>query len=263
MQELDKEINVKGWVRNKRGSKNVAFIALNDGSTINNLQLVIDLNVIPEENLALMHTGASVSATGNLVKSAGSGQSVEMNVTSIELIGAADPDKYPLQPKKHSLEFLREIAHLRFRTNTFSAIMRLRHCMVFGIHKFFNDRGFYNIHTPLITASDCEGAGEMFQVTTLDLNNLPKTEEGKIDFSQDFFGKATNLTVSGQLEGELVDAVLVVVVTELDLGTALGGGGVGVDEAAVMVKGHHAVGHVQKQRGKLRPLVFHLADGVL
>jgi asparaginyl-tRNA synthetase len=208
MQELDKEINVKGWVRNKRGSKNVAFIALNDGSTINNLQLVIDLNVIPEENLALMHTGASVSATGNLVKSAGSGQSVEMNVTSIELIGAADPDKYPLQPKKHSLEFLREIAHLRFRTNTFSAIMRLRHCMVFGIHKFFNERGFYNIHTPLITASDCEGAGEMFQVTTLDLNNLPKTEEGKIDFSQDFFGKATNLTVSGQLEGELAATAL-------------------------------------------------------
>jgi len=161
MQELDKEINVKGWVRNKRGSKNVAFIALNDGSTINNLQLVIDLNVIPEENLALMHTGASVSAVGNLVKSAGSGQSVEMNVTSIELIGAADPEKYPLQPKKHSLEFLREIAHLRFRTNTFSAIMRLRHAMVFGIHKFFNDRGFYNIHTPLITASDCEGAGDV------------------------------------------------------------------------------------------------------
>ena len=208
MQELDKEINVKGWVRNKRGSKNVAFIALNDGSTINNLQLVIDLNVIPEESLALMHTGASVSATGNLVKSAGSGQSVEMNVTSIELIGAADPDRYPLQPKKHSLEFLREIAHLRFRTNTFSAIMRLRHCMVFGIHKFFNERGFYNIHTPLITASDCEGAGEMFQVTTLDLNNLPKTEEGKIDFSQDFFGKATNLTVSGQLEGELAATAL-------------------------------------------------------
>ena len=136
MQELDKEINVKGWVRNKRGSKNVAFIALNDGSTINNLQLVIDLNVIPEESLALMHTGASVSAIGNLVKSAGSGQNVEMNVTSIELIGAADPEKYPLQPKKHSLEFLREIAHLRFRTNTFSAIMRLRHAMV-GILSLF------------------------------------------------------------------------------------------------------------------------------
>ena len=208
MQALDSEINVKGWVRNKRGSKNVAFIALNDGSTINNLQLVIDLNVIPEESLALMHTGASVSATGKLVQSAGGGQTVELAVSSIELIGPADPDKYPLQPKKHSLEFLRDISHLRFRTNTFGAVMRMRHAMVFGIHKFFNDKGFYNIHTPLITASDCEGAGEMFQVTTLDLNNLPRNEEGKIDYTQDFFGKSTNLTVSGQLEGELAATAL-------------------------------------------------------
>ena len=207
-QEFGKEINVKGWVRNKRGSKNVAFIALNDGSTINNLQLVIDLNVIPEEKLALMHAGASVSANGCLVKSAGGQQNVELSVSEIELLGPADPEKYPLQPKKHSLEFLRTISHLRFRTNTFGAVMRLRHAMVFGIHKFFNDRGFYNIHTPLITASDCEGAGEMFQVTTLDLNNLPKNEEGKIDYTQDFFGKSTNLTVSGQLEGELAATAL-------------------------------------------------------
>lgn len=207
-QEFDNEINVKGWVRNKRGSKNVAFIALNDGSTINNLQLVIDLDKIPEERLALMHTGASVSATGKLVASSGSGQNVELAVSEIELLGPADPDKYPLQPKKHSLEFLRDIAHLRFRTNTFGAIMRLRHAMVFAIHKFFNDRGFYNIHTPLITASDCEGAGEMFQVTTLDLNNLPRNEKNEIDYTQDFFGKPANLTVSGQLEGELAATAL-------------------------------------------------------
>lgn len=208
MQELDNEINVKGWVRNKRGSKNVAFIALNDGSTINNLQLVVDLEKIPEENLALMHAGASVSANGKLVRSAGSGQNVELAVSSIELLGAANPDEYPIQPKKHSLEFLRDISHLRFRTNTFGAVFRIRHAMVFAIHNFFNSKGFYNIHTPLITASDCEGAGEMFQVTTLDMNNLPKNEEGKIDYTQDFFGKQSNLTVSGQLEGELAATAL-------------------------------------------------------
>lgn len=207
-QEFDKEINIKGWVRNKRCSKNVAFIALNDGSTINNLQLVIDLNKIPEESLTSIHTGASISAIGNLVQSEGKGQNVEMSVKSIKLIGPANPEKYPLQPKKHSLEFLREIAHLRFRTNTFGAIMRIRHNMVFGIHKFFNDRGFYNIHNPLITASDCEGAGEMFQVTTLDLNDLPKTEDGHVDYTQDFFGKQTNLTVSGQLEAEFAAMAL-------------------------------------------------------
>ena len=208
MQELDNEINVKGWVRNKRGSKNVAFIALNDGSTINNLQLVIDLEKIPEDSLALMHTGASVSATGKLVRSAGSGQNVELAVDTIELLGPANPDEYPLQPKKHSLEFLRDIAHLRFRTNTFGAVFRIRHAMVFAIHNFFNSKGFYNIHTPLITASDCEGAGEMFQVTTLDLDNIPRTEDGSIDYSQDFFGKQSNMTVSGQLEGELAATAL-------------------------------------------------------
>ena len=203
MQASDNEITVMGWVRNKRGSKNVAFIALNDGSTINNLQLVVDLNKIPEENLALMHAGASLWAKGKLVESMGSGQAVEFSVSEIGLFGPANPDEYPLQPKKHSLEFLRDISHLRFRTNTFGAVMRLRHAMVFGIHKFFNERGFVNIHTPLITASDCEGAGEMFQVTTLDMANPPRTEDGKIDYKQDFFGKPTNLTVSGQLEGEL------------------------------------------------------------
>ncbi len=208
MQASDNEITVMGWVRNKRGSKNVAFIALNDGSTINNLQLVVDLNVIPEENLALMHAGASLWAKGVLVASMGSGQAVELSVKEIGLFGPANPDEYPLQPKKHSLEFLRDIAHLRFRTNTFGAVMRLRHAMVFAIHKFFTERGFYNIHTPLITASDAEGAGEMFQVTTLDLNNIPRDEQGNIDYKQDFFGKSTNLTVSGQLEGELAATAL-------------------------------------------------------
>jgi asparaginyl-tRNA synthetase len=208
MQASDTEINVKGWVRTKRGSKNVAFIALNDGSTLKNLQLVVDLEKIPESELALMHTGASVSANGLLIPSAGSGQSVELAVNSIELLGAADPDEYPLQPKKHSLEFLREKAHLRYRTSTFSAVARLRHNMIFAIHKFFNDRGFYNIHSPIITASDAEGAGEMFQVTTLHLDNLPKTEDGKIDYKQDFFGKSANLTVSGQLEAELAALAL-------------------------------------------------------
>ena len=208
MQASDNEITVMGWVRNKRGSKNVAFIALNDGSTINNLQLVIDLNVIPEDKLALMHAGASLWAKGVLVASMGSGQAVELSVKEIGLFGPANPDEYPLQPKKHSLEFLRDIAHLRFRTNTFGAVMRLRHAMVFAIHKFFTERGFYNVHTPLITASDAEGAGEMFQVTTLDLNNPPRDEQGNVDYKQDFFGKSTNLTVSGQLEGELAATAL-------------------------------------------------------
>ncbi len=208
MQASENEITVMGWVRTKRGSKSVAFIALNDGSTINNLQLVVDLNVIPEEKLALMHAGASIWANGHLVESMGSGQNVEFSVKEIGLFGAADPDKYPLQPKKHSLEFMRDIAHLRFRTNTFGAVMRMRHAMVFGIHKFFNDRGFVNIHTPLITASDAEGAGEMFQVTTLDISNPPRNEEGNVDYTKDFFGKPTNLTVSGQLEGELAATAL-------------------------------------------------------
>lgn len=208
MQDLENEINVKGWVRTKRGSKNVSFIALNDGSTIHNLQLVVDLGQIPEEKLAQMHTGASVSATGKLVSSAGSGQNLEMAVSNIELLGEANPDNYPLQPKKHSLEFLREKAHLRFRTNTFSAIARLRHAMIFGVHQFFNERGFFNIHSPIITGSDAEGAGEMFKVTTLNLNIIPHKEDGAIDFEKDFFGKAANLTVSGQLEAELAALAL-------------------------------------------------------
>ncbi len=207
-ENFELEMNVKGWVRTKRASKNVAFIALNDGSTIHNLQLVVDLEKIPEEALALMHTSAAVSATGHLVPSAGSGQRVELSVNSIELLGEANPDEYPLQPKKHSLEFLREKAHLRFRTNTFGAVSRIRHAMIFAIHKFFNDKGFYNIHTPIITASDAEGAGEMFQVTTLKLDNLPLNEQKEIDFKQDFFGRSANLTVSGQLEAELAALAL-------------------------------------------------------
>jgi asparaginyl-tRNA synthetase len=208
MQEYDNEINVKGWVRTKRGSKNVAFIALNDGSTIHNLQLVLDLERIPETALAHIHTGAALSADGVLMSSTGSGQKVEMHVNSIEILGTAHPDEYPLQPKKHSLEFLREKAHLRFRTSTFGSIARLRHAMTFAVHKFFNDKGFFNIHSPIITGSDAEGAGEMFHVTTLKLDAVPKTAEGKPDFRQDFFGKEANLTVSGQLEAELAALAL-------------------------------------------------------
>ena len=199
---------VKGWVRTKRQNKNVAFIALNDGSTINNLQLVADPNKISEELLKKVTTGACISAKGEIVASQGSGQSVEMHVKELEVLGEADPEKYPLQPKKHSLEFLREIAYLRPRTNTFGAVYRIRHAMIFAVHKFFNDKGFLNIHTPIITASDAEGAGETFRVTSLDLDNLPKTEEGQIDYKQDFFDKETNLTVSGQLEGELAAMAL-------------------------------------------------------
>jgi asparaginyl-tRNA synthetase len=206
--DYGKEVLVKGWVRTKRGSKNVAFIALNDGSTIKNLQIVVDLNPEFGKLLEGVHTGASLSVYGTIIKSPGSGQSVELQAGKIEILGQANPDEYPLQPKKHSLEFLREIAHLRFRTNTFSAISRVRHAMIFAIHKYFNDNGFYNIHTPIITASDAEGAGEMFQVTTLDLENVPKNAEGNIDHSQDFFGKAANLTVSGQLEAELAALAL-------------------------------------------------------
>lgn len=206
--DFEKEIKVMGWVRTKRASKNVAFIALNDGSVFHSLQLVVDLSIIPEEVLIPVHTGAAVSAIGKLVPSAGSGQRVELAVSQLELLGEADPDEYPLQPKKHSLEFLREKAHLRFRTNTFAAITRIRHAMIFAIHKFFNDKGFYNIHSPILTSSDAEGAGEMFQVTTLDLNNVPKTESGSVDYKKDFFGKAVNLTVSGQLEAELAALAL-------------------------------------------------------
>ena len=197
------EVNVKGWVRTRRGNKNVSFVALNDGTTINNIQVVIDIAQFGEEYLKPITTGACLNVNGKLVESQGQGQSVEIQATGIEIYGTADPATYPLQKKGHSLEFLREIAYLRPRTNTFGAIFRMRHHMSYAIHKFFNDRGFYYFHTPIITASDAEGAGSMFEVTTLDMNNVPRTEEGKIDYSQDFFGRQTNLTVSGQLEGEL------------------------------------------------------------
>ena len=197
-----------GWVRTKRASKNVAFIALNDGSTINNLQVVADAEKFGEDILRRITTGASISATGKIVESQGAGQACELVAESIEVFGEADPDKYPLQPKKHSLEFLREIAHLRPRTNTFSAVMRVRHALAFAVHKFFNDKGFFYINTPIITSSDAEGAGEAFKVTNFDLNNIPKTEEGQVDYAQDFFEKESNLTVSGQLEGELAAMAL-------------------------------------------------------
>ncbi len=200
---LGKEINVKGWVRTRRGNKNVSFVALNDGSTIQNIQIVIDNEKFGESFLKPITTGACINVNGLLVESQGQGQSVEIQATEIEIFGTADPASYPLQKKGHSLEFLREIAYLRPRTNTFGAVFRIRHHMAYAIHKYFNDRGFYYFHTPLITASDAEGAGAMFEVTTLDLDNPPRTEDGKIDYSQDFFGRQTNLTVSGQLEGEL------------------------------------------------------------
>ncbi len=201
--EFGKEVNVKGWVRTRRGNKFVNFIALNDGSSIHNLQIVADVPKFDEELIKRITTGSAISVVGKMTESSGSGQKVEIQAESIEVIGDCNADEYPLQPKKHSLEFLREIAHLRFRTNTFGAITRVRHAMIFAVHKFFSEKGFYNIHTPIITASDAEGAGEMFRVTTLDVNNIPKTEEGEVDFDKDFFGKSTNLTVSGQLEGEL------------------------------------------------------------
>ena len=198
------EVTAKGWVRTKRGNKNISFIALNDGSTINNIQVVCDHSGnFSEELLKSITTGACLAVTGDLVESQGSGQKVEILAKSIEVYGTADPEKYPLQKKGHSMEFLREIAHLRPRTNTFGAVLRIRHAMAFAIHKFFNNKGFCYLHTPLITASDAEGAGAMFQVTTLDLENTPRNEEGKIDYTQDFFGRHTSLTVSGQLEGEL------------------------------------------------------------
>ncbi len=202
-EKVNVKVNAKGWVRTKRQSKNVAFIALNDGSTIRNLQVVAEVAAIGEDVLSKINTGASVSVDGILVESGGSGQANELQAESIEILGVADPDIYPLQPKRHSLEFLREKAHLRFRTATFSAITRVRHAMIFGVHKFFNDRGFYNIHTPIITGSDAEGAGEMFRVSVLDPKSPPLDEQGNVDYTQDFFGKETNLTVSGQLEAEL------------------------------------------------------------
>ncbi|MBO7321171.1 MAG: asparagine--tRNA ligase [Bacteroidales bacterium] len=193
----------KGWVRTKRGNKNIAFIALNDGSTINNIQVVCEVANFSEELMKSITTGACLAVTGDLVESMGSGQKVEIQAKDIVVYGTADSETYPLQKKGHSMEFLREIGHLRPRTNTFGAVLRIRHAMAYAIHKFFNDKGFVYLHTPLITASDAEGAGAMFQVTTMDLENLPRTEEGKIDYKEDFFGKRTSLTVSGQLEGEL------------------------------------------------------------
>ena len=197
------EVDVKGWVRTRRGNKYVQFVALNDGSTIHNLQIVFDMNKFTDEQLKPITTGASIHVTGKLVESMGKGQTCEVQADTLEIYGTADPEKYPLQKKGHTLEFLREIAHLRPRTNTFGAILRVRSALAFAIHSFFNEKGFFYLHTPLITSSDCEGAGAMFQVTTLPLNELPRTEDGAVDYSQDFFGKPTALTVSGQLEGEL------------------------------------------------------------
>lgn len=194
------EVVVKGWVRTFRNNQ---FIAINDGSSINNIQAVVDFNSTEESLLKRLTTGASVSVTGELVESLGKGQRVEIKVSRLEILGDSDAEKYPLQPKKHSLEFLREIAHLRFRTNTFNAVFKVRHALAFAIHQFFNERGFVYMHTPIITASDAEGAGEMFRVTTLDFDNTPRNEDGSVNFKEDFFGKSTNLTVSGQLEGEL------------------------------------------------------------
>jgi len=196
-------VQVKGWVRTKRGNKSIVFIALNDGSTIHNVQIVYDMNVFSEEELRPVTTGACLRVRGELVPSLGTEQSVEIRAEEMEIYGTADPAAYPLQKKGHSMEFLREIAHLRPRTNTFGCIFRIRHAMAYAIHKYFNDKGFVYLHTPIITASDCEGAGAMFQVTTLDLKDPPKGKDGSVDFSRDFFGRQTSLTVSGQLEGEL------------------------------------------------------------
>ncbi len=196
------KVTVKGWVRTRRGNKNVGFIALNDGSTIKNLQIVVDFAKISEESIKDVTTGACICAIGTLTQSQGAGQSVEVQADSIEVYGPAD-DTYPLQKKGHTMEYLRQIAHLRPRTNTFGAVLRLRHNMAYAIHTFFHNKGYYYFHTPLITASDCEGAGQMFQVTTLDLNRIAKGEGKEVDYSKDFFGKPTSLTVSGQLEGEL------------------------------------------------------------
>ena len=201
MEQPEQEVTVMGWVRTFRNNQ---FIALNDGSTNNNLQVVVALGLLDDSTLKRLTTGASVKITGTIVQSLGKGQTVELKAKEIEILGDSDGEKYPLQPKKHSLEFLREKAHLRFRTNTFGAIFRIRHSLAFATHKFFNDKGFVCLHTPIITASDAEGAGEMFRVTTLPIDGTaPKNEDGSIDFKEDFFGKSTNLTVSGQLEGEL------------------------------------------------------------
>ena len=197
------EVLAKGWVRTKRGNKQVKFIALNDGSTINNIQIVVNTELFDENLLNKITTGASIGVRGDLIESVGSGQAVEIQAKEIEIYGECDPMRFPIQKKDTSMEYLRTVAHMRMRTNTFGAVLRIRHAMAFAIHKFYNDKGFVYLHTPIITESDCEGAGQMFQVTTLDLNDVPKTKKGEIDYSRDFFGKQTSLTVSGQLEGEL------------------------------------------------------------
>jgi asparaginyl-tRNA synthetase len=194
------EVTVMGWVRTLRNNQ---FIALNDGSTNNNLQVVVQLGLLDDATLKRITTGASLKVTGTIVPSLGKGQKVELKATTLEILGDSDAEKYPLQPKKHSLEFLREISHLRFRTNTFGSVFRVRHSLAFAIHKFFNDKGFVYLHTPIITSSDAEGAGEMFRVTTLPFDRTPRNADGSVNFKEDFFGKNTNLTVSGQLEGEL------------------------------------------------------------
>jgi len=211
--ELGRTVLVKGWVRTKRGNKQVSFIALNDGSIVHSIQVVADVARFPEELLKQITTGASLAVTGTLVESVGQGQPVEVRADQIELYGTADPESYPLQKKGHTLEFLREIAHLRPRTNTFGAVLRIRHAMAYAIHKYFNDHGFCYLHSPIITGSDAEGAGAMFRVTTLDAKNPPLTADGNVNFGEDFFGKITNLTVSGQLEAELGALALSLVYT--------------------------------------------------
>ena len=202
--EPGKDVLAKGWVRTKRGNKNVAFIALNDGSTINNIQIVVDKTAFAEDQLAKITTGACIGVTGVLVESMGSGQAVEIQAKEIEIFGECDPMRFPLQKKDTSFEYLRTVAHMRMRTNTFGAVLRIRNQMAFAIHEYFHSKGFVYLNTPLITESDAEGAGQMFQVTTLDLEQqLPRDKKGKVDYSKDFFGKHTSLTVSGQLEGEL------------------------------------------------------------
>ena len=198
--DFGKEVTVMGWVKTFRNNQ---FIAINDGSSIHNIQAVVDFNSTEESLLKRLTTGASVAVTGTLVESLGKGQRVEIKVKNLEILGDSDAEKFPLQPKKHSLEFLREIAHLRFRTNTFNAVFKVRHALAFAVHQFFNERGFVYLHTPIITASDAEGAGEMFRVSTIDFDNIPRNDDGTVNYKEDFFGKITNLTVSGQLEGEL------------------------------------------------------------
>jgi asparaginyl-tRNA synthetase len=201
--DFGQEVVARGWVRTRRGNKNIAFVALNDGSIIHNIQIVIDMTAFDEELIKQVNTGSSIEVKGRLVESPGKEQQVEIHAEYLKLFGTADPETYPLQKKGHTLEFLREIAHLRPRTNTFGAVLRIRHAMAYAIHKYFNDNGFYYLHTPIITGSDAEGAGEMFRVTTLDAKNPPLLEDGSVNYAEDFFGRQTNLTVSGQLEGEL------------------------------------------------------------